>query len=80
MTATELTAQITTAWDEAEADVGKHTDDALLEIAPGEEILNTLFVQYTGRRYKKRVHGPEIAAAMSPPEELAELFRIFMAD
>jgi hypothetical protein len=80
MTPAELTAQITTAWEEAEADVGKHTGDALLEIAPGEEILDKLFVQYTGRRYKKRVHGPEIAAAMSPPEELAELFRTFMAE
>jgi energy-coupling factor transporter ATP-binding protein EcfA2 len=80
MTPAELTAQITTAWEEAEADVGKHTGDALLEIAPGEEILDTLFVQYTGRHYKKRVHGPKIAAVMSPPEELVELFRIFMAE
>lgn len=80
MTPAELTAQITTAWEEAEADVGKHTSDALLEIAPGEEILDTLFMQYTGRHYKKRVHGPEIAAAMSPPEELLELFSIFTAE
>lgn len=80
MTPAELTAQITTAWEEAEADVGKHTGDALLEIAPGEEILDTLFFQYASRRYNKRVHGPKIAAAMSPPEELTELFRTFMAE
>jgi hypothetical protein len=80
MSPAELAAQITTAWEEAEADVSKHTGDALLEITPGEEILDALFVQYTRRHYNKRVHGPKIAAAMSPPEELAELFRIFMAE
>jgi energy-coupling factor transporter ATP-binding protein EcfA2 len=78
MSPAELTAQITTAWEEAETDVRGHTADELLEIAPGEELLDALFVQYTGRHYKKRVHGPMIAAAMNPPEELAELFRIFM--
>jgi hypothetical protein len=79
MTPAELTEQITTAWAEAETDVTKHTSEALLDIAPGEEILDALFTQYTGHHYKKRVHGPEIAAAMSPPEELAELFALFMA-
>lgn len=80
MTPAELTAQITTSWEEAEADVREHTGDALLEIGPGEEILDALFVQYAGQHYKKRVHGPKIAAEMSPPEELAELFTTFMAE
>ena len=54
--------------------------DVSLEIGPGEEILDALFVQYAGQHYKKRVHGPKIAAEMSPPEELAELFTTFMAE
>jgi hypothetical protein len=80
MTPTDLRAQITAAWGEAEADVASHTGEALLEIAPGEEILDALFLQYAGRHYNKRVHGPAIAAAMSPPVELAELLGTFMAD
>lgn len=80
MTPAQLTAQITDAWIEAESDVSNHTGDGLLEIAPGEEILKALFDQYTGRRYKKRVHGPAIAAAMSPPAELTRLFNAFMTE
>jgi microcompartment protein CcmL/EutN len=80
MTPAELKAQITTAWKEAETDVGNHRGDTLLEIAPGEEILTALFRQYTNRRYDKRVHGPAIAAAMNPPAELTELFSNFVAD
>jgi hypothetical protein len=80
MTPADLKAQITAAWEEAEADVASHIGEALLEIAPGEEILDALFLQYTGRHYDKRVHGPTIAAAMSPPAELAGLLGTFMAD
>jgi len=80
MTPTDLRAQITTAWAEAGADVASHAGEALLKIAPGQEILDALFLQYTARHYDKRVHGPAIAAAMSPPAELAELLSAFMDD
>lgn len=80
MTPADLRTQITAAWGEAETDVASHADEKLLEIAPGEEILDTLFLQYAGRHYDKRMHGPAIAAAMSPPAELAELLGAFMAD
>ncbi len=80
MTPADLRAQITAAWEEAEADVAGHVGEALLEIAPGEEILAALFLQYARRHYDKRVHGPAIAAAMSPPAELAEQLGAFMAD
>jgi hypothetical protein len=66
MTPADLTAQIAAAWKEAETDVASNTGEALLEIAPGEEILDVLFLQFTGRHYDKRVHGPAIAAAMEP--------------
>lgn len=80
MTPQRLRAQITAAWAEAATDVASHTGQRLLDIAPGEEILNALFIQYTGIRYDKRVHGPAIAAATNPPAELADLLRIFMED
>jgi predicted ATPase len=80
MTPDQLRVQIAAAWQEAEADVTSHTGPALLDIAPGEEILNTLFTQYVGTRYDKRVHGPAIAAAMNPPAELADLLSTFVDD
>lgn len=69
----ELREQIAAAWQEAEADVAEHAGQALLEIAPGEEVLDILFRQYAGRGYDKREHGPMIAAAMKPPEELSDV-------
>jgi hypothetical protein len=80
MTRADLKTQIATAWEEADADVGNHTGGKLLAIAPGEEILDALLLQYSGRHYDKRVQGPEIAAAMDRPGDLEELFRSFMAD
>lgn len=80
MTPTDLRAEVTAWWAEAEADVTNHVGEALLKIAPGQEVLDTLFLQYTGRHYDKRVHGPAIAAAMSPPAELTELLSTFMED
>lgn len=75
----DLTAQITTAWEQAEADVANHSGAGLLEIAPGEEILNALFLQYLGRKFDKRTDGATIAAAMGPPAELVERLKEFMA-
>ena len=80
VTPEDLRAQIAVAWAEAEADVEGQDDARLLEIAPGEEILDAVFMRYAGRHYDKRVHGAAIAAAMSPPEELADLLAEFMRD
>ena len=73
MPETELRQQIAAAWQEAEADVAERAGQALLEIAPGEEVLDILFRQYAGRGYDRREHGPMIAAAMKPPEELSDV-------
>lgn len=79
MTPADLAAQITTAWRQAEADVANHSGAGLLEIAPGEEILNVLFLQYLGRKFEKRTDGATIAAAMEPPAELVERLKEFIA-
>jgi energy-coupling factor transporter ATP-binding protein EcfA2 len=74
----ELTAQVAAAWKEAETEVASQTGAALLDIAPGEEVLDALFLQYTGRHFVKRTDGAAIAAAMKRPAELADLLKAFM--
>ncbi len=51
VTPEDLRAQIAVAWAEAEADVEGQDDARLLEIAPGEEILDAVFMRYAGRHY-----------------------------
>ncbi len=80
ITPVDLESQIAAAWAEAELDVASHTGAALLAIAPGEEILDGIFMRYAGRHYDKRTDGAAIAAAMKPPAEIRELLEAFMAD
>jgi predicted ATPase len=79
MSQDELRTQIKTAWEAAEADVASRSGDDLLAIAPGEEILNALFLRIAGRGYSKRDDGVAIAKAMTvPPEEIRVLLVDFM--
>ena len=81
MSQDELRAQINAAWEAAEADVASRSGDELLAIAPGEEILNTIFLRFARRGYKKRDDGVAIAKAMAaPPEEIQTLLHSFMVD
>ena len=81
MTEDELRAQIQTAWTAAEEEVALHSDDGLLAIAPGEEILNAIFRRFARRGYNKRDDGVAIARAMqAPPEEIRMLLDLFMLD
>jgi len=81
MTQDELRSQIKAAWEAAEADVASRSGDELLAIAPGEEILNTVFLRFARRRYKKRDDGVAIAKAMAaPPAEIQALLETFMKD
>src|SRR6266581_36885 len=81
MTQDELRTQIKAAWRAAEADVAAHSGDALLAIAPGEEILNAIFLRFARRGYNKRDDGVAIAKAMpAPPEEIRMLLDVFMLD
>ncbi len=80
MTAEDLRAQIATVWAAAEQDVANHHGAGLLAIAPGQEILNTIFQRFAGRTYNKRRDGPGIAKTMSPPAEIGKVLNDFLAD
>jgi predicted ATPase len=81
MSQDELRTQIKTTWEEAEVDVARRSGDDLLAIAPGEEILNALFLRFAGRGYSKRDDGVAIAKAMAaPPEEIRALLAEFIGD
>jgi len=81
MTEDDLRAQIQAAWAAAEEEVALHSDDGLLAIAPGEEILNAIFRRFARRGYNKRDDGVAIARAMqAPPEEIRMLLDLFMLD
>jgi energy-coupling factor transporter ATP-binding protein EcfA2 len=78
MTADALREQIAASWAIAEADVNSHKGAELLEIAPGEEILDAVFMRYARRHYAKRADGPAIAKAMQPPAEIREVLNGFL--
>jgi hypothetical protein len=80
MTVNDLRAQIAKVWAEAEQDVASHQGAQLLAIAPGEEILDTIFRRFAGRPYDKRRDGPAIAQAAPPPTELGKVLGDFLAD
>jgi hypothetical protein len=80
MTADDLRTQIADLWTRAEQDVARHADAELLAIAPGEEILDTIFQRFAARGYNKRPDGPAIAKAMSPPLEIGDVLTDFLAN
>jgi hypothetical protein len=56
-------------------------DGEKLSLAPGEEVLQSLWVQLRGRSYRKDEDGPQIAANMSkPPADLASIMEAFLSD
>ena len=80
MTPDDLRAQVADVWAQAEQDVTSQAGAELLAIAPGEEILNTIFQRFAGRAYDKRRDGPQIAKAISPPREISKVLADFLAD
>jgi hypothetical protein len=70
---TELEARVRQAWSEALADLDREWDRRKLELAPGDEVLGTIWRSH-GRRYDKKRDGPRIAAVMDqPPAELVDV-------
>jgi hypothetical protein len=68
-------------WDEADRDVTARWPSEKLGLAPGEEVLQPLWVQLRGRNYRKDEDGPQIAANMSePPADLASIMGTFLID
>jgi hypothetical protein len=79
VTAQEIEDQVNQAWAEADREVnGQHGTD-LLAIAPGEEILDEVFMRLKGRHYDKRRHGIALARATPPPPEIQQILETFFA-
>lgn len=68
-------------WEEASGEVSEMGDDQLVKWAPGEEVLNAVYLHFLGRRFKKRSDGGELASAIeSPPSDLVKALERFMSD
>jgi hypothetical protein len=80
MTAQDVRDQINRSWAEAQEDVAQLEGTALLAAAPGEEILDAVFMHFAGRHYRKRDDGVAIAKATLPPGEILRALEAFMAD
>ncbi|MEV6207207.1 AAA family ATPase [Kitasatospora sp. NPDC051914] len=66
-------------WAESKAQVDNLNSDEILRVAPGEEILDSVFMKFAKVHFKKRAHAPELAKMMQgPPEELRALLADFM--
>jgi len=67
----ELLEQIAERWAAVEAEIVGEWDEHWMELAPGEEILDSLWRTYAAAGYDKDKDGLAIAQAMAvPPEEL----------
>ena len=80
MTPEELQSQVAQNWQADSADVMARPDVDLLEIAPGKDVLDILFMEFMGRHYKPEKDGIAIAKAMSPPDEIVRLVHDFLSD
>jgi hypothetical protein len=65
---------------EAQEDVAQLEGTALLAAAPGEEILDAVFMHFARRRYRKRDDGVAIAKVTLPPGEIQLALEAFMAE
>jgi hypothetical protein len=78
MTPQEVQDQVSQSWAEAEHDITMRHGPDLLAIAPGEEILDEVFMGLTGRHYDKRRHGVALARAAPPPAEIRQILEAFL--
>lgn len=77
----EIEKSIRAMWDEADRDITTRWPSEKLKLAPGEEVLQSLWRQLRGRKYRKDEDGPRIAAEMSElPADLASIIRTFLRD
>ncbi|MCE0446947.1 AAA family ATPase [Streptomyces tricolor] len=77
----EMRVDVRGYWGIAEREVAEMPATQLTRWAPGEEILDEVYLHFLGRRFKKRRDGAELASAIGdPPEELRVVLQNFMAD
>jgi len=65
--------EVTEHWKAVEAELDAEWDDRWHLIAPGEELLVEMFKRHHTERFDKQVHGPQLAAALEPPDELVRI-------
>jgi predicted ATPase len=72
---------IRTMWNEADREITARWPSERLGLAPGEEVLQSLWGRLGGRKYRKDEDGPQIAAEMGePPADLAAIVEAFLTD
>ncbi|MFE4961679.1 ATP-dependent endonuclease [Streptomyces sp. NPDC056660] len=75
-----LRREIDEYWESASREVSEMSSDQLIKWAPGEEILNSVYLHFLGRRFKKRVDGKVVALEIGEsPTELRAVLRDFMS-
>jgi hypothetical protein len=76
----DLRQAIASWWSEAENAVSCLTGEELLRFAPGADVLDAIFMEFLGRHFRKGDDGVTIAKAMKrPPEDLREVFNLFLS-
>jgi hypothetical protein len=76
-----LKKSISDMWEEADREITARWPSEKLALAPGEEVLESLWSRLRGRKYRKNEDGPRIAAEMSePPADLASIMGTFLSD
>jgi AAA domain, putative AbiEii toxin, Type IV TA system len=80
MTEQDIRDQIGRSWAVAKEDVARMEGTDLLAVAPGEEILDTVFMHFAGRHYNKRNDGASIAKVTPPPPEIQRVLEAFLTD
>ncbi|MFD3378455.1 MULTISPECIES: ATP-dependent endonuclease [unclassified Streptomyces] len=77
----ELRKKIEEYWDLATREVFEMSTDQLVKWAPGEEVLNAVYLNFLGRGFNKRIDGEALAREIGePPAELSTVLRAFMAE
>jgi predicted ATPase len=68
-------------WAAVEAEITANWAERWKDLAPGEEVLDSLWRKYLGAGFSKRMDGLAIAKAMAePPDELKTLLTRFLND
>lgn len=76
-----IRSEIQSRWQQVAMDVEGYEPRDLVNVAPGEEILNAVFLRFLGRRFSKRNDGVAIARAMNgPPADLAAVVEDFLTE
>jgi len=77
----DIEKSIRAMWNEADREITTRWPSEKLQLAPGGDVLQSLWRGFTGRNYRKQVDGPRIAAEMSePPSDLVSIMEAFFSD